>query len=521
MKDTLSSVKKRRLGYAAILLGILTVYLLRATASSLWFDEAIEYYYSGAQSGAVPGARSGHSMYERILFTFQPPLYNWLMCGWLLIWDSEFWFRLAGILVTFIGGAGIYLALNEITDENWAAAGSAVYLLAGGVSEYALEAGEYNLLMGMMCWALCFYLRALKKENAASLIGFFVFACLAAYSQYGAVFLIVPMYVSLLLHFVKRKKMIKEMFFFSLFAAAAAVLLVTLFLLPQMQNQGSAAVSHAPVFANGAVDVFVALAKTAAFTFNGGKWVQPATVLPAGALLLFALLKKNRMLIHLLVLFFSGWIVYYFLTACSIYGYNGTWNPGSLGTANIGGRYSLVFAPLLAVATVYGVYCACAQRTEKEKDGSTAKKLTAAALCLFVAYSAVGIWSILATKPKDDVRDVVDVWYAEEGYKSQTLLNKWDDPIFSFYLTHHPDYHEAYEENIHLGSWWSGASKAQIEKKLASLGLLDADEFYYVSKISENYEKQYRTFVQLVTDLGFTIEEPYHGMSGLIHAVKQ
>ena len=506
--------------YAVVFIGIMAVYLLRATASGLWFDESIEYYFSGTLRGPVPGARSDYSMYKRILLTYQPPLYNWLMYGWLQLADSEFWFRLAGILVTFIGGAGLYLGLKEIMDQDWAAAGAAVYLLAGGVADYALEAGEYNLAMCMICWAMCFYLRALKREKAGLLFGFIVFSCLAAYSQYGTVFVIVPMYVSLLWHFVKRKKMIGELTFFSLLAAAAAVPLVVYFLLPQMRHQGSDSVLRTPVFAYGAADVLVGLAKTVAFTFRGGKWIQPAAVLPAGVLLLFALPQKNKMLLRLIVLFACGWIAYYLLTACSVYGYNGRWNPNSLGTANIGGRYSLMFAPLLAVVTVYGVYCACTRKLEK-KSAFSAKKLTAAALCLFIAYSAVGVGSILATQKKDDVREAAQVWYAQEAYNSRTLVNQWDDALFQFYLAHSPDYDEAYQQNIHRASWWAKGKPEQIEKMLSDLGLLDAGDFYYISKVSEDYENHYHTFIQTITGLGFTVDEPYHGASALIHAVKK
>ena len=222
MKTSLSFNRKRTLIYAALFLGIVAVYLSKATASGLWFDEAIEYFYSSTLRGPVPGARSDKTIYQRILLTYQPPLYNVLMYGWLAVYDSEGGVRLAGILVTFFGGAGIYLALKEITDENWAAAGAAVYLLAGGVSAYALEAGEYHLMMSMVCWTICFYLRAVRREKGGDIAGFIAFACLSVYSQYGAVFLIVPMYVSLLIQFIKQKKKIGLLRVFPAAADAAS-----------------------------------------------------------------------------------------------------------------------------------------------------------------------------------------------------------------------------------------------------------------------------------------------------------
>lgn len=512
--------QKKLLLYMVLFLSILAVYLLRATASGLWFDEAIEFYFSRMLEGPVPGARANYSMYERILVTYQPPLYNWLMYVWLSICDSEFWFRLAGILTTFIGGAGLFAALKEISNSDCAALGSAAYLLAGGVSEYALEAGEYNLLMCMLCWALDFYLRAWKKDTRGAVFGFIIFACLAVYSQYGAVFLIAPMYVSLFLHCVKQRKNIAELILSSLLAAAAAALLLVFFLTKQMQRQGSISVSHVPVFAYGAIDVFVSFAKTFAFTFRGFKWIQAAAALPAGALLLLALLRKDKTLVNLLLIFACGWTAYYLLTACSFYGYNGTWNPNQLGTANIGGRYSLMFAPLLSLLLTYGVYCFCAQSRDS-KGWLNAKKTAAAALCLLTVYSAIGLGSLLASEKKDDIREATHVWYGERAWMSKTLVNRWDDAPFQFYLTHHPDYSEDYQQTIMLAPWWETNDIAGMEKALDSMELLAADDFYYISRVSDTYEAHINAFAQLLSSHGFELREMYRGASVLIHAIRE
>ena len=520
MKRSFALDHRKALVYALAFVAVLTVYLSRATASGLWFDESIEFYFSSTLRGPVPGAHRDYSMYERILLTYQPPLYNVLMYGWISVCDSEFWFRLAGIITTLIGGAGIYFALKEIMKRDWAAAGSMVYLLAGGVSEYALEAGEYNLMMCMLCWTLCFYLRARKRENACSLFGFFVFACLAAYSQYGAVFMIVPMYVSLLIHFLRQKKKIGELILFSFLAAVAAGLLVFYFLLPQMNRQASAMNSHVPVFVYGPADIFVSLAKTVAFSFRGGKWIQPLVVAPAGLMMLSALPQKNKTLLNLALLFALGWAAYYLLTACSVYGYNGTWNALSVGTANIGGRYSLMFAPLLSVMIVYGVYCACVDKPQWKKRIGL-KKMTAFALCLLILYSAVGLGSIMATKKKDDIREAVDAWYAEEVYQSRTLVNKWDDALFQFYLTHHADYSDSYQEKVILAPWWETTNEAMMAEALDKLGLLTADDFYYLSKSSDDYEAHFNSFRQVLSDHGFAVVDMYRGASALVHAVRK
>lgn len=80
------------------------IYVPIATKWGLWYDEAVEYYFSKFLTGPVPGSPGTVNMMERILLTFQPPLYNVLMHFWLRFFDTEFMFRLAGILTTMAGG---------------------------------------------------------------------------------------------------------------------------------------------------------------------------------------------------------------------------------------------------------------------------------------------------------------------------------------------------------------------------------------------------------------------------------
>ena len=58
----MASKQKRTLVYFAVFTAILVIYLLRATASGLWFDESIEFYFSRTLRGPVPGARGNNSL---------------------------------------------------------------------------------------------------------------------------------------------------------------------------------------------------------------------------------------------------------------------------------------------------------------------------------------------------------------------------------------------------------------------------------------------------------------------------
>ncbi len=60
----------------------------KLTNAPLWFDEAVEYWYSKVMVGELP--YDGYTnMYQRIVSTFQPLLYNVIMYFWLKISDSE------------------------------------------------------------------------------------------------------------------------------------------------------------------------------------------------------------------------------------------------------------------------------------------------------------------------------------------------------------------------------------------------------------------------------------------------
>jgi len=109
--------KNNKLIVILIFVFFAVLYTCFCTKSSLWYDEAIEYWYSKTLSGTVPVGGTTTTMYERIVSTYQPPLYNWLMYLWLQIADTEFWFKFAGVITTIIGAIGFYQVTKEITNE--------------------------------------------------------------------------------------------------------------------------------------------------------------------------------------------------------------------------------------------------------------------------------------------------------------------------------------------------------------------------------------------------------------------
>ena len=100
-------------GLAFIYYWIMALYKL--TNAPIWQDESMEYYCSIPVKGAIQGVTQYTTMYERMAYIQQqPPLYNWLMCIWLQIHDSEWWYRFSSVVMGFIAVIGLYLSLIHI-----------------------------------------------------------------------------------------------------------------------------------------------------------------------------------------------------------------------------------------------------------------------------------------------------------------------------------------------------------------------------------------------------------------------
>ena len=516
VKNTARS-KKQYIFLGCILLIALVFYTINATRSGLWYDEAIEYFYSKYMTGPVPGGRTTGNMLERILRTFQPPLYNILMYFWLAVFDSEFGFRFAGILVTLAGAVGCFFAINEIHPEGvWGAIGTAFYLFTTKVVYYGLECAEYNLVLCFIAWTIYFFLRVLKRSDNRSLLGFFIFACLSAYSQYGAAFIILGMFISIFLFFIWAKNYSAlghyiKMTIVTLFVAV--IPLFAFFLIPQILKQGATSVSHAPFFQQGPViDFFNGIGKTVNWLFGDTSIAVEIILL---LMLCFALFVRPRIMLFSFLSVLTAWILYFAAVSCSFYGYN-SWNRDSLGTMNLGGRYSLIFIP--GVVVIFILSSGIVADWVKERNRGLGICLLICILLYLPFYSSRGINQVNAKRwIKDDIREASSAWYECEAYRSKTLVHQWDDALFNFYLNHDKRYDKSYTDSIEdAGVWIRSADHDAMKQKLSAIGYLTLQEYYFVTPKNKSYE----TFLEVVAEEGYSMEEVYAGKSILLHLQK-
>ena len=480
-----------------VLLAMGIFYFSHLTTSCLWYDEAVEYFYSKYMTGSASmGLPLTENMYERICFTFQPPLYNVLMYLWLSVFDSESTFRLAGVLTTFVGSIGLYCAFRKITGIKWSLMGLCVYLTACSVKFYALECAEYNLLLCMECWMLYFFVCCITGNSTRArkrgLIGFYAFAALSIYSQYGSAFLIAALFLALCLVYIKRKDYVSLRWLFGLGFAVALVAIVPLwiwFIQKQLHHQGTSAVNHSPVFVG---NVFYSLKESFC---NNVSWIftMPETnkvrlaramnliVVGMGICTIFSVFrwKRARVLAPCLTACVICFMAFFIAGACSFYAYN--WWDG-YGCNNIinGNRYIIFFAPLLIFTLVTGT-CLCCQSIAIK---SWLHKL----MCFVPIVIAAIFYAQLWLSPcviKNDVREATNAWMEVGGYRSHTLLQEWVAGTFHYYFRHSPVFSpEAQEKIITMELMIRTQDRKTMFKYLTGINVFSYPELYYVGYIS-------------------------------------
>ncbi len=500
-----------------VILSGIVFFCLNATRHGLWSDEAVEYYFSKYISGTVPGGYGTTNMYERILITYQPPLYNILMHFWLAVFDTEFTFRLAGILVTLIGAVGVFFSIDLMLPEGiWNSLGTLLYLFSYGTVYYALECAEYNLMMCFSAWTVYFFICFLIKKDTKSIIGFFALSCLAVYSQYGASFIILGMAVALLLNLILTKdyRQLKKFLLAGILSATCAILpLICFFALHQMKNMENSATTHKLFFERGFITELTVGAKDTLEAMFGDFTVYGVLILLG--IFLVSLFFNPRKLFYPFLAVIISWICYFFAVCSSFYGVK-IWEKDSVGSINLGNRYSFFFIPMLVIILTISLGLLTNKIKTKYKAVATMTVFACTICCLLsCSYEINRTVTNDQHKIGDDVRELVSVWYDHELYNSDTLIFQWDDALFNYYLTHDNRYQESYSSSIESTDLWiTTADYNEMQTMLSDMGYLSVDDFYFVTSST----KDNPAFISVMKDAGYEVDEIlFSGESILVH----
>ena len=516
--------------------GVLYIYNL--THSGLWFDESIEYFYSKYMTGSVPVNpvdQSGNNMYERICISFQPPLYNLLMYVWLLFFDSEAGYRLAGVITTFAGSLGFNCAIRHLAGYKWGLLAQCFYLSIGAVAFYALECAEYNLLLCMECWMLYFFVVCAQypKEPIGwyPLFGFFLFAFLSFCSQYGSVFFVVALFFSLSLIYFRAKNMISIYRLLMMGVGTLVFAIIPLFLFfirVQLDNQGTSTVEHYPVFVGHFLggfpySLFKSFEAQVMWIFSTSiiwGWtteqiMRIAVFVVFGCTILTMFVESRLPMTNTSVIAtMVCYLLFFVLSACSFYAYN-SWE-GKLGCYNIiqHTRYVLFFVPLLVFTLFIGII-----NTSRYIAQKGHLKIAAGFVIVIMTVFIFNVaWGLYKGKIKSDGREATYAWLELKDYGRKVVVQEWLAGTFMFYYQHSEAFHDDVSKNIILTRQDMRVPE-KIESHLQKLGVFELSSFYFIGSKSAIGMKNGEG-IQLISDLftqkGYKVETIRNDISQLL-----
>ena len=415
--------------------------LFRLTHSALWGDEWVEYRYS--QTAIKTG-----EFYKCVISTFQPPLYNFIMHFWLKINQSIYWFRFFNVCLGMTSAIFLFLMLKKLYNKRTAEISLCILAVCYYWIYCVQECSEYMLMLFFLFTALFFYIETTNKFSYNKMC-FFILSCVGAmYSQYGSIFVVVPLlllfYFSNILNkkiAIKRKVIITIAYIFSLIAFALP--LYIFFAKVQLEHNG---------ISNNSLSFDLKMCKDFPFILGRiigyffyldteGAWTCLWSII--SILLLFCIIlvilkgklnwNKKSILVSLLI----AYILHYFLVQLHIYAMV---HPNM--SAGFFSRYSYFYIPLLCVSLPI-VFC------EYYSLYSTLiPKKTLFALCgagfliMFLSF-----YNILENWNKALDNKFAEIWIENNGWEDKTYLLGMAKYGFNYYVSHSDNYQEGYLNN--------------------------------------------------------------------------
>lgn len=485
----------------------------KLATSSLWFDETIEYWYSKCMFGEVPGGRNTTNMYERIISTYQPPLYNFLMFFWLKIHDSEWWFHFFGIPMGMIGVAGVYKIIEK--EINFQAGCIAAFILSTTKQfvYYVQECSEYCILLAVLPWLFYFWLRLIEEYTNRNFLLFVVFAVLSIYSQYGAMFptavLSITAYI-LVLKTRNKKNIINSTIISSIAMIIAALPLWVFFLKKQIEHQQGNTQHKYVADSKFYLENIEALGTVFKFNFNlETKWIILILFISL-IVILFTKKTKNRWIGLANIL---CWFIYYIAVKMKFYNYG-----------QFGNRHSLFFLPIWLISIVLYVwefeeiiFGFVKKFNHKKWFPSLFKtKMFVTGIFVSIAFCLVyNGWEAL--KPhwnREEIRYATKKWYEVGAYNIDTLVYYASDAGFFYYKK---DYQLPVEPKITIMEWFQNKTLEEYEKYINELynGNIP-DELYLIGIAWDDL----KTIVQSFVEQGYEATDVYYHEGGRLVYLK-
>lgn len=413
----MSKEKKRENIYFVCAMAFFCFWMLfHLTHSALWGDEWVEYEYS--QKSILNG-----DLYQAVISTFQPPLYNFLMHFWLMISTSLIWFRLFNVFCGIIAGFFLYCTVKELTSAK-VAAGSIILL--SGMYQWvycAQECSEYMLMLMFLSIALFCFVK-LHSEDTVKLRWGLILACVGAmYCQYGAFFVVVPLLLIYYCKVLKSKEKRKIIHVTCSYVTAGIVFAFPLYMFFARMQMANNQISESSIVRIN-MDFFIQfprmLGNLMRYFYNIGDItamryllvILGITLAVSGIILL---LKKqcNKACKNLILTLLISYCSYYLLVYFHIYAMV---HPEV--SAGYYSRYAYFFMPLLVV-TVPTVFFHL--YTNSPKNKITACMKWAVVLIMSMAM-LLGLPDLIKNWHKSCDDEIAELWIENSGYEQVTYM---------------------------------------------------------------------------------------------------
>lgn len=471
------------------LLAIVSIFLFifmmvfHLTHSALWGDEWVEYNYSQAS------IRNG-DLYAKIISTFQPPLYNFIMHFWLKLGTSILWFRFFNVIIGCISGFFLYKTVVLLCDRKTAWFTLIALSVAYRWVYCIQECSEYALMLCGLFGAVYFYTVCSESFSYGRMILFLLFSVMAIYSQYGSVFVALPLLGLFFLRefFSRGSGLMKKIILLLSYAASFvffAIPLLTFFVIKQMEHNqiGSNTV---PITDGFWLDAPFKLGQIIGYFYHlndSDVWLVVlgifSIILITASVMVVARGKINWTRRSLIICLWITNAAHYFLVQKHIYAMI---HPGK--SAGFFGRYSYFYIPLLCVVLPVIFYetkkyaLRGTEEPSERNDRSEYEEISGrknahprfVSCCLITTIifgMGISLFSTLQNWNKALDNQFADIWMAHEGWNDTTILyGEIARYGFDYYVSHAAGYQQGYldkatdqVDNNHLpSSFWAWSS---------------------------------------------------------------
>lgn len=440
-------------GVAFVYYMIMALYKL--TDAPLWQDEAMDFYFAIAGKGRIESIGDYANSYERLIgLGYQPPLYSFILSLWFRISEAEWWLRFSGVLFGLAAVVGIYFCIRKLCGRYMAAASVIIYASIYIMMYYVKEMAEYIMVIAVMSWGMYLYLKLFEEMTAKRIVFFSVFCVVALYTQYGAVFAVIPMALGVLISLWRSKEFGRLracIISYGIAGVAGGVPLICFYFLPQSDGIYSGFTGEKEIIIEGgniiSDFIFSMMSILRWFLIDFDRDVGKFTVLSYLLLLAVVILSvyvvrktKKRSIKVLCYLNAATLLFYYVMVKFNVYAYG--W---------YGNRYQLFLFPMMFIYIVGLVYefALILKESPKRRLSMGSRMVVQPVLIVSaVLYCMYGVHRIDNHWDKMDLRGIVDKWYELDARNMPTYLDYNQRYSFTYYLTHNEQYDESDWDNI-------------------------------------------------------------------------